>query len=568
MRVEYTALFISLAFGLAGCATTHERHPDFGQNCETLVEAGDNPNVDCVRVFYGTNREVLTDVPIESSTEVDIDEINPRNSEQLHLGRADVWLPRLIEKGGARERGETPMLTGDIPKDEAKLADYVFLTRITSSGKDRFLTDMQTAADEFGEGSVLLFVHGFNVQFESALIRSAQLAVDLAQDDIFNPGVPALFSWPSAGRLTGYKKDRATSLASAEHLTEFLNILTRDLEIDRINIIAHSMGNRVLTKAIEDYAEAFLIEEDTPDVEFRIILAAADVDRDVFNQVTGVLDTLDPNVTIYTSDGDRALVASEIINRATRLGYTDGDRPYIRENPAYQTVDATDVATELFGLGHSYYSDNPFVLGDMLCTLLETDPEDRALTRNFYESDPSNPEFFKVTTDIQPTFPECSLTRETVPAAPESAVAERTPVSRAYTTVPPPPPPPPPPAPPPPPLSESAPLPIIVTEMLFYESGEIYPIDRSLDEYLSTTLSDISPSQIFIDAYTDTVGSDEANKELSAARAKVVADWYIARGIEPETIIVTAHGETDPPVATEDNVPLLDNRQVFIRLIY
>lgn len=564
--MKYIIALTSLisVFAFAGCSTTQVRHPDFGTDCEALAERDEAENVQCVRVFYGTNRDVDAKTDVTIDQEVDIKSVDRSNDDTLHLGRADVWLPRLIEEGGARERGETPMLTGNIPEDKSKLEDYVFLTRITTSGKERFLTDMQIAVEDEGDGSVLLFVHGFNVQFESALIRSAQLAADLSKNDIFNPGTPALFSWPSAGKLTSYKKDRKTSLASAPHLTEFLNVLTQDLDIERINIIAHSMGNRVLTQAIEDYADHYLNSSEDPDVEFRIILAAADVDRDVFNQVTGVLDTLQPNVTIYTSDGDRALKVSEIINRATRLGYTDGDRPYIRENPAYQTVDATGVASELFGLGHSYYSDNPFVLGDMLCTLLEAAPDERALERRHFESDPTKPEYFQVSTEVEPLLRECSLVRDTVPAAAESDVYREPPRSRTLA-----PPPPPPPA-PPVVAYEVAPAPRLFEDAFYYESGEAVLAEDELEARLLPTLDDGLPHSIEIDAYTDTVGSSSANASLSLKRANQIRDWYIARGVDPEQIFVNAHGEDQEHllVKTPDNTDEPQNRVVFLRLTY
>jgi esterase/lipase superfamily enzyme len=45
-------------------------------------------------------------------------------------------------------------------------------------------------------------VHGFNVSFENALRRTAQIAYDLDFD-----GAPFLFSWPSRDSLLSYASD-------------------------------------------------------------------------------------------------------------------------------------------------------------------------------------------------------------------------------------------------------------------------------------------------------------------------------------------------------------------------
>ena len=366
--------------------------------------------------FMGTNRVVLAE-GTGLDGEVDTRDVLLKPGDALVLGRADIWLPKLVRDGGTRELGETPMLKGDIPKDEKELSKYVFITRITKNGKASFIRKLSDDMDDRNTRSVLLFIHGFNVKFEAALIRSAQLSVDLGEDGIFNPGSPVLFSWPSAGKMSlgNYKKDGKKADNSAPYLTEFLDILTTDVELRRINIIAHSMGNRVLVASLEEYAADYLRTHPNTKIEFRIIMAAADVDRDIFDQVAGKLEDLQANVTIYTSDDDLALKVSKIVNGVPRLGDTDNNKPYIRAKDGFETVDATPVATELFGLGHGYYSSNPFILGDILCALAETAPADRALDTRHYGGKQTEPEFFLTNPKVKPNFAECSLVRRTRP---------------------------------------------------------------------------------------------------------------------------------------------------------
>lgn len=557
---------------------TTKYHPDFGQDCTALLTPATENAVDCVRVFYGTNRTVKADGPMPGPEEErDTASVRPEDGQRLHLGRADVWLPKLIEEGGSRERGETPYLEGRMPDEDSELAKYVFLTRVTTSGRERFLVDLDDALIDQNSWSLLLFVHGFNTPFEDALIRSAQLSVDLSRREVFDVGVPVLFSWPSAGKvsLDHYNGDRDRSFAAAPYLEQFLDLLTDEADIERINIVAHSMGNRILTRALEDYAADYLERHGDKDLEFRIILVAADVDRDIFDATTGILDNLEANVTIYTSDSDRALQVSSLVNQAKRLGDTDGDKPYIRASDTYETVDATGVATELFGLGHNYYSSNPFILGDMLCAMAEANPDARALERRHYAGTPDGPEYYRVSAEVTPGSQDCSLFRDAFPLtsaaqAPDDRGRGMEP-EPMYETAPPPPPPAAAPS-----MPESAPmaprsLPPAGPETFSYtdhvEDRDTYDAFAISGE-LMLALNQGEPAAIYIDTYTDTVGSPEENLARTQAWAEAVRDVLVTLGASPEIITLTAHGEEDLAVSTEDEVDEPQNRRVEIRVEY
>jgi esterase/lipase superfamily enzyme len=48
-----------------------------------------------------------------------------------------------------------------------------------------------------------VFIHGYNVNYQEALYRLAQMTADANMD-----GVPVLFTWPSQAALSGYLADR------------------------------------------------------------------------------------------------------------------------------------------------------------------------------------------------------------------------------------------------------------------------------------------------------------------------------------------------------------------------
>ena len=111
-------------------------------------------------------------------------------------------------------------------------------------------------------------------------------------------------------------------------------------------------------------------------------------------------------------------------------------------------------------------------------------------------------------------------------------------------------------------------LPAPAEEIFFYDTGVVQLTDSKLNDRLQPTLTKGGPIEILIDAHTDTVGSEEANRALALARANQIRDWYIARGIEPLLIKVTAHGESSLPIETLDNVDEPQNRRVSVRVLY
>lgn len=557
--------------GIMGWSWLHRplimNHPDFGTDCVELTRSADLADqVDCVRVWYGTNRTLIPAPFSGSDGLADILRGTGTSSERLQLGRADVWLPKLVEAGGSRNRGETPHARGRAPEDSDRQAQYVFLTRITAEGQTQFTTTLQDAIDRSGTPSLLLFIHGFNVKFDEALVRTAQLATDLSASPSYDVGTPVLFSWPSAGEMSleQYNGDRDQSLGAAPYLEAFLNLLTQDIEVRRINIIAHSMGNRVLTQALQDYARDYLDRRGRTDLEFRILLVAADVERDVFAAANGIFDNLDANITIYASDTDRALHVSNIVNQKKRLGDTDKNKPYIRAHPRYQTIDATAVATELFGIGHNYYSDNPSILWDMMCTIGRAAPEERALELARYGNDPNGAAYFRVNPALTPDNSACKLRRSAFPAG---LVPPAPDIPAGLEEVSPMPPPPPPiaaPADPDPVLSPQGtkrPLRILIDS---FQTDDLSPYEASLEALLGA--GDIR--DIVITAHTDRVGTVEDNLIRSQQVAEAFKAWFVARGVPADVIIAQGRGEADPAIDTADEVANALNKRVDILVSY
>jgi esterase/lipase superfamily enzyme/Tfp pilus assembly protein PilF len=217
----------------------------------------------------------------------------------------------------------------------------------------------QIAAAKKDPNQALVFVHGYNVSFESSVRRAAQIAYDLK----FDGGV-FLFSWPSHQRFQDYLSDRETVDLAAEHLKDFVEKIIAETKITKIHFIAHSMGNMVLLRALSE-----VVGED-PNLRpliGEVIDAAPDVDPGVFAQLTDKIKKAGANFALYAAQSDKALWISTLLRgNLPRAGFIHG-KPLI--TPGVDTIDVTnggDTAWyDLFALNHDIYSSNPILVGDM-----------------------------------------------------------------------------------------------------------------------------------------------------------------------------------------------------------
>jgi esterase/lipase superfamily enzyme len=231
--------------------------------------------------------------------------------------------------------------------------------------RDAFLSEIQRAtrdARENGEAShALFFLHGFNVTFEEAAIRAAQIGFDLKV-----PGATAFFSWPSRGSVTAYPADEASIEGSEQAITDFLVDFTQNCGAGKVHVIAHSMGNRGLLRALQRIAAN---AETRGKVKFdQVLLAAPDVDRDLFLNLARLYPEHAERTTLYASDVDLPVHLSARLHEAPRAGYY---APYTVA-PGVDTVAVPDFDIDL--LGHSFFAQAEALLHDMYDLMRHGDP--------------------------------------------------------------------------------------------------------------------------------------------------------------------------------------------------
>jgi len=310
-----------------------------------------------VEVFYGTNRK-----PTGFREPNDFYGTERHREGPMQYGKIHVSIP-LHHTVGVVERPKWYKL--EFSEDPKK---HVTLLDLEPMNPDAFFEGVDKKAASYPEKSALLFIHGFNVSFPSAIQRTAQIAFDLDFQ-----GTALAFSWPSQAALEAYTIDQDNAIWSVPHLSRFLVDLQEKTEIEEIHIIAHSMGTRVLTQALAHARdEGFELKLNN------VILAAPDIDADVFkDQILPKIRGFSQRLTMYSSSSDTALKVSQKIHGNDRLGLGG---PHITSLEGMDTVNATDIDTSL--LGHGYYGSQKVVVRDILNLVIRhLDPPHRDLIR-------------------------------------------------------------------------------------------------------------------------------------------------------------------------------------------
>jgi esterase/lipase superfamily enzyme len=230
---------------------------------------------------------------------------------------------------------------------------HLVLLKTSLQEKDQFFADLAARIAGSPGKKTFVFIHGYNVTFADSARRTAQISYDLGFD-----GVPVFYSWPSQGTVRGYPVDEANVEWSQANLTAFLSDFLDRTDAESIYLIAHSMGNRALTRAFS------FVAQKTPQARKRfreLILTAPDIDaavfkRDILPQIRGG----ESSITLYASSSDKALLASKEFHGYLRAGEAGAG---IIVMSGMDTIDATSVDTSF--LGHSYFAENRSVLSDI-----------------------------------------------------------------------------------------------------------------------------------------------------------------------------------------------------------
>ncbi len=261
-----------------------------------------------------------------------------------------------------------------LPRHSSELVRIVSTSRLQ---RQRFYDRVRERMWYAGANETFVFVHGFNNTFEAAAKRAAEIWYDIGFE-----GPPVMFSWPSRGGsffrgVLGYFADSETTEWSAVHLKMFLLELVAEtsaekLYVDepaRIHLVAHSLGSHMLLRAIMLVADE-LQQRDRP-IFCDIILAAPDIDRDLFRDVI-VVDLLRARLaehyTLYASSADNVIKTSQTLQVYPRAGYADEGIVAV-DHQDFDTIDASAIHSGRLALNHDYFVTEPRLIRDLIQVL-------------------------------------------------------------------------------------------------------------------------------------------------------------------------------------------------------
>jgi len=296
-------------------------------------------------VFFATNRKIKDESPITLAS------ITSDRSMDLKYGLTIVGVPKNHSIGHV-ERPQIDLIQSlihlSLVYEKETDKDHFRLRSMAPLNRAGLIEALQGNSD-----SVLLFIHGYNVPFDDAVFKAAQIAYDANFG-----GSVLVFSWPSAGAFLGYDHDRESALFSGEDLLKVFRILSDEIGNKRVFVLAHSLGNEIPVTALQ---QAALSKSNVQISE--LMLAAPDVDKDVFLKKAVDIKSVAKNMTLYASSADKALLASQKKAWGTRMGFVSSTGPTLVEG--VETIDVSAVGADMLGLDHSTFSSERAVLEDI-----------------------------------------------------------------------------------------------------------------------------------------------------------------------------------------------------------
>jgi esterase/lipase superfamily enzyme len=185
---------------------------------------------------------------------------------------------------------------------------------------------------------VVVFVHGYNNNFQESLFRMAQLVADGGSDVS-----PILFAWPSEGTVTGYVADKEAVTYSRDSLAHVLTLVAEMRGVGEIGLVGHSMGAWLTVEALRQLrlsGKDRVIEH-----LHHVALAAPDIDVNVFRSQMAIIGRLNPPMKLLVSKDDQALsISARLADSPGRVGNLDVSDPAVEALAAAQNVQIIDVS--------------------------------------------------------------------------------------------------------------------------------------------------------------------------------------------------------------------------------
>ena len=204
---------------------------------------------------------------------------------------------------------------------------------------------------------LFVFVHGFNSTFPEAAYRLAQIVHDSGME-----AAPVLFTWPSRGRVLDYAYDAVSAAYSRDALEYVLTRAATDPNVSDITVMAHSLGNWVMMEALRQMSIRH--GRVYPKIK-NVIMAAPDLDVDLFRSELRQISSPRPRTTILVSQDDKALAISRSIGGGVdRVGAADPELPQYKSKLAQYNIVVINLTKLKAGdpFNHGKFAESPEII--------------------------------------------------------------------------------------------------------------------------------------------------------------------------------------------------------------
>lgn len=333
-------MLVAALLAIGGCTSTASR--DLITTSAITAPAGTIAGTH--GIFVATTR-----APAKRQTAV----FDGERGNMLSYAKVDVTVPAAHEIG----KLERPRIGAKV-----NLAKHFAATDASLYAGDAAFREALEADIARNGGRALVFIHGYNTSFDKAVFRATQIAHDAGY-----PGTPVLFTWASAGSPIDYVYDNNSATIARNALGDTLRLVA-SAGAKRIDVVAHSMGNWVTMEALRQAAAAG--DRDFGGRLGDVVLAAPDIDIDVFKSQLRDYGPPDKPFIVVTSANDRALNVSGFIAGRSRAGdYTDAQD---LANYGVIVADLSNVEAGN-GLNHMKFAENPVMVRMLGARLTDAD---------------------------------------------------------------------------------------------------------------------------------------------------------------------------------------------------
>ncbi|MEA9358156.1 alpha/beta hydrolase [Bacteriovorax sp. PP10] len=386
-------LLLLLGLVLISCSS-HEKAPEVTENIKKITEAPVTPDIpeepinldlELQEKLQGVWKQYFVE-EFNDTRSVNVMVVTNRQFKGKGFGCTDDYFGT-----GADANFRLGVCRVNVPRNHST-GEISFTANQRESSHDYFKIlaqkelNLATLVDYLKKAkrSPLLFVHGFNVKHQEAVLRASQITYDLKYQ-----GPVILFSWP-AGAGDSFLDEKliqrtyAANLKTAQSSVGLFKLFVSKLIENKIipNIVVHSMGHQVVLPALFELGKNGQLQVTDSQMPLgEVILNAPDFDSDLFVKNIEVIKNLSRRVTLYCSYNDKAMFASETINSSKRLGgctYMEG----------VDSINVSLLDNSTFGLNHGYYASRQ-ILTDVFQVLLGIEADRRLFMK---KSEPNSTE--------------------------------------------------------------------------------------------------------------------------------------------------------------------------------